>query len=251
MRRSAFDGTMRRVLPTTWLQRMALRAPGIVQTLQTLRAPKVVQRLAGATLNRLERRWPTLARLLGRTPHVEHVGHVSRVQGHVEAVAPVDARATAVLIAALRNPSAEAAVDAAEALRQHPGEATVAALREVLMNGEGYFNGATRAAAVRTLGAVLPSGALSPVYSAVRDVDASVSLSAIAAIVDRGEDGCAEALLTVLEDGSGFFLPPTRRAAARGLDRIRSADPARVQALLARESDTVVREALAPISLPS
>jgi hypothetical protein len=249
MLRSTFDGSMPRVLPTTWLQRMALRAPGIVQTLQTLRAPRLVQRLAGATLNRLERRWPTLARLLGRTPHVEPARRVRVEQGHAEF--PMDGRTTAELIAALRDPAAEAAVQAAEALRDHPGEATVAALREVLTNGSGYFNGATRAAAVRTLGTLLPSGALSPLYSAVRDVDGSVSLSAIAAIVDRAEDGCAEALLTVLEDASGFFLPPTRRAAARGLDRIRSADPARVQALLARESDALVRDALAPIGPPS
>jgi HEAT repeat protein len=207
----------------------------------------MVQRLAGATLNRLEQRWPTLARLLGRIPYVEHI---SRVE-HVRAAAPVDTRTAVQLIAALRDPSAETAVDAAEALSLHPGEATIAALRDVLFNREGYFNGATRAAAVRTLGVVLPPGGLSPVFSAVADVDANVSLAAIAAIVDRSEDGCAESLLILLEDNTGFYLPPTRRAAARGLDRLRRADPARVQALLARESDSLVRDALAPISVPS
>jgi hypothetical protein len=138
-----------------------------------------------------------------------------------------------------------------EALRSRPGPATVEALREVLANREGYFNGATRAAAVLALGALLPAGELSAVYGAVADVDASVSLSAIAAIVDRADEGCAEALLKLLEDGSGFYLPPTRWAAARGLDRIRRADPARVKALLDRESDAAVRAALAPMSMPS
>jgi hypothetical protein len=240
------------VLPTTWLQRMALQAPRIVQA---LRAPHVVQRLAGVTLRRLERRWPTLARLLGRLPYVQHVErgqpveHVTRTE-HI-AGPPPDPRTTAVLIAALRNPSAEVAIDAAEALRSRPGPATVEALREVLANREGYFNGATRAAAVLALGALLPAGELSAVYGAVADVDASVSLSAIAAIVDRADEGCAEALLKLLEDGSGFYLPPTRWAAARGLDRIRRADPARVKALLDRESDAAVRAALAPMSMPS
>jgi len=228
---------------------MALQAPRIVQA---LRAPHVVQRLASVTLSRLERRWPTLARLLGRIPYVEHVAraeHVTRME-HIEAP-PADARTTAALIAALRNPSAEIAIDAAEALRSRPGPATVEALREVLVNREGYFNGATRAAAVLALGALLPAGELSTVYGAVRDVDASVSLSAIAALVDRADEGCADALLNLLEDGSGFYLPPTRRAAARGLDRIRRADPARVKALLDRESDAAVRDALAPMSMPS
>jgi hypothetical protein len=234
------------VLPTTWLQRMALQAPRIVQA---LRAPHVVQRLVGVTLSRLERRWPTLARLLGKIPYVERVEHVTRME-HVEAP-PADPRTTAALIAALRSPSAEVAIDAVEALRLRPGPATVEALREVLVNREGYFNGATRAAAVLTLGTLLPAGELSTVYGAVRDVDASVSLSAIAAIVDRADDGCAEALLKLLEDGSGFYLPPTRRAAARGLDRIRRADPARVKALLDREADAAVRDALAPMSMPS
>jgi hypothetical protein len=58
-------------------------------------------------------------------------------------------------------------------------------------------------------------------------------------------------LLALLEDGRGFYLPPTRRAAARGLDRIRRADPTRVQALLAHESDALVRDALTAIRLPS
>ena len=248
---------------------MALRAPKVVQTLQTLRAPKAVQRLADATLSRfepkivqrfaeatlsqLERRWPTLARLLGRMPHREPVTqteYVRRVE-HAETPSADDGRKAAALITALRDPSAEVAVDAAEALQQYPGEATLAALREVVTNGQGYFNSATRAVAVRSLGVLLPAGALAPVFSAMRDVDAGVSLAAIASIADRAEDGCTEALLALLEDGSGFFLPPTRRAAARGLDRIRGADPARVRALLERESDSMVRDALAPIGLPS
>jgi HEAT repeat protein len=227
---------------------MALQAPRIVQA---LRAPHVVQRLAGATLSRLERRWPTLARLLGRIPYVERVERVEHVTRVERVEMALDPRTTAALIAALRDPSAEVAVDAAEMLRSRPGPATVEALREVLANREGYFNGATRAAAVLTLGALSPAGDLAAVYGALADVDATVSLSAIAAIVDRADDGCAEALLKLLEDGSGFYLPPTRRAAARGLDRIRSADPTRVKALLDRESDAAVRDALTPMSMPS
>jgi len=234
------------VLPTTWLQRMASRAPAIVQRMAR-HAPPIVQRLASAALSRLEQRWPTLATLLGRTPYVEPVTGA----GHVDASPPTDGRPTAELIAALRDPTAEVAIQAVAALRLHPGEATVTALLGVLTNRDGYFSMAARAAAVQALGSLLPHGALSPLYAAVADVDAGVSLAAIAAIVERSEDGCAEALLTLLEDRRGYYLPPTRQAAARGLDRIRGADPSRVRALLANESDSVVHEALASVALPS
>jgi HEAT repeat protein len=213
-----------------------------------------VQRLTDAALGRIERRWPTLARLLGRTPHVEVTRSPERTAVPAPpdvAAPPADARTTQALIGSLRDTSAEVAVDAAETLGARPGEETIAALREVLANREGYFSGVTRAAAARSLGAILPPGGLSPLYTAVTDVDAEVSLAAIAALVERAEDGCADALLTLLEDANGFYLPPTRRAAARGLDRIRGADPARVKTLVEREADSVVREALSPIALPS
>jgi hypothetical protein len=241
------------------LQRAALRAPRI---LQSLRAPRAVQRLADATLGRLERRWPTLARLLGRTPHVEATmsperpaarpsDDVAQAPGDFTGRPLDDVRTTQALIGSLRDTSAEVAVDAAETLGARPGDETIEALREVLVNREGYFSGVTRAAAARSLGAILPPGGLSPLYTAVADVDAEVSLAAIAALVERAEDGCADALITLLEDSSGFYLPPTRRAAARGLDRIRGADPARVKTLVDREADSVVRDALSPIALPS
>jgi HEAT repeat protein len=140
-------------------------------------------------------------------------------------------------------------VEAAEALQRHPPELAAPALREVLDNRDGYFSAATRAAAVRALGVLLPTGDGDAFATAVADLDASVSLAAIGALVERREDTSVDVLLRVLEDRKGFYVPPTRHAAARGLALLGMGDPRRVSALLQNESDAIVREALA--SLPA
>ena len=208
------------------------------------RAPLRVQRLAAATLDRLVRRWPLLEGLLGLSPQAP------APEGPPQAAAPArEAReATLALVAALRDPAAEVAVSAAEALRWHPAELAVPALREVLENGNGYFSSPARAAAVRSLGTLLPDGDDPLLAAAVRDRDADVSLAAIGAFVERDEEASARALLNLLEDTSGFYLPLTRQAAARGLSRVHFADERRVGALLGTEHDPAVREALALLS---
>ena len=80
--------------------------------------------------------------------------------------------------------------------------------------------------------------------SAVADVDATVSLSAIAALADCDEGASARTLLGVLEDRAGFYLPLTRVAAARALLRLQHCDRDRVRGLLEAESDAKVREEL-------
>ena len=71
-----------------------------------------------------------------------------------------------------------------------------------------------------------------------------VKHGAIGALVERAEDRSADILLGLLEDTTGFYLALTRQAAARGVARLQRGAASRVSALLERESDPVVRQAL-------
>jgi HEAT repeat protein len=155
-----------------------------------------------------------------------------------------DPEATAALVAALRDQSSEVAAQAAEALAQHRGDVATSALRGVLENREGYFSSETRASAVRSLGTLLPAGEGAVVAGALGDVDALVSLAAIATLAERDESMSAGALMGVLEDRRGFYLPLTRHAAARALGRLHHYDRDRLRGLLSAEYDDVVRETL-------
>jgi hypothetical protein len=160
----------------------------------------------------------------------------------------VDAETTSALVAALRDPSSEVAAQAAEALGHHPGDQATAALQGVLENRDGFFNPMTRASAVRALGLLLPTNQGRPVVSAVADVDALVSLAAIAALAERDENASADALMGVLENRAGFYLPLTRQAAARALTRLQNYEPDRLRRLLETEYDSSVRDALASLA---
>jgi hypothetical protein len=233
------------------------------------RLPSPAQKLARRALVPLVSRFPGLSELLGVEPvkpktvripapvrpatrtrkqdldslrsgteATERV-HAARVLARV-----VEPDVTSALVQALRDPSAEVGVEAADALQHHPGDATKMALEAVLENRDGYFNPMTRAAAVRSLAVVLPPGQDRVIAGALTNVDAEVSLSALSALVQRAEPSGATALLNVLEDRTGFFLPLVRRAAAQGLSRLRLAPEDRIRGVLAQETDDSVREAL-------
>jgi HEAT repeat protein len=201
------------------------------------RAPQRVQVVARGFLQQMARRWPLLARLLGARAKVPEPESTTN---H-----PHEAKSTEALIAELRDPSAEVAVKAAEALMAHSRELAVPALRDVVENRDRYFDASTRAAAVHALKSLLPPGQGGLVAAAARDSDASVSIAAIAALVERDDTDSANVLLTLLEDSTGFYIGLTRQAAARGLARLRGSDPGRIAALLQKESDPEVRQALA------
>jgi hypothetical protein len=227
--------------------RAASRAvPGRVALVLGFRAPAQARQFVLMTMHRVARRWPLLAGLLGlagesaegTAPSTPSNGHTA----HGPILRP-DPATTATLIAALRDPSAEVAVGAVEALQRHPPELAAAALREVLDNRDGYFNTSTRAAAVRALGVLLPTGKGEAFAAAASDVDAAVSVAAIGALVERHDETSED-----LEDQTGFYVTLTRHAAARGLALLRRGDPKRVSTILQRESDTVVREALVSLA---
>jgi hypothetical protein len=233
-------GTDRRLVP----RRLFDPAAALLRRF-VARSPRPVQRVAVAALHRLLRRWPLLQQLLDLDPMAER----GVPGGPPSAVPPGPGEAdTQALVAALRDPAADVAVLAADALRAHPPHLAVPALLEVLDDGGRYFAPATRATAARSLGVLLPAWQGARLAAAVADADAEVSLAAIAALVDRGDRCAGDALLGVLEDRRGFFLPLTRQAAARGLARVRVVDAARLEAALARESDAVVRGALSDVA---
>jgi hypothetical protein len=91
----------------------------------------------------------------------------------------------------------------------------------------------------------LPKGEGAAIAAAISDVDAEVSVAAIAGVVDRNESGSAETLLTVLENPRGYYVALTRGAAARGLKGLTSPpDPIRVRALIDAEGDRDIQEIL-------
>jgi len=196
--------------------------------------------LAIVAVQPLIEKWPLLSQLVGASPAAPRKG----TRPVVDTTEAPSAAVTAAHVAALRDPSAEVAVKAAESLRSHRTDEVRQALRDVLENRDGFFNTATRAAAARSLGAVLPRGVSKPLVDAVADLHAEVSLAAIAALVERDEPASQQALLGVLENRSDFYLPLTRGAAARGLLRLAPPDAGRVRKLLDREHDPDVRRAL-------
>lgn len=241
------------------------------------RLPAPAQKLAVSALHRVAGRWPALMRLVGMVPRgartngappsvvsngvaggvsdkVKRQETLSRLRGADDyaeraraagALAHAnDAESTAALVAALRDRSSEVAAQAAEALGHHRNAIATAALRGALENRDGFYSPETRASAVRALGSLLPESEAGVLASAVADVDATVSLSAIAALADRDERTSAQALIGVLENRAGFYLPLTRQAAARALFRLRHCDAARVRSILEGEMDQTVRDEL-------
>jgi HEAT repeat protein len=155
---------------------------------------------------------------------------------------------TAALVAQLRDRSSEVAVRAAEALAYQPGDVITAALRSVVENVDGYFCAPVRAAAVRSLGALLPADDSTAIAQALGDVEAIVSLAAIATLAERDVGASAGALIGLLEDRRGFYIPLTRQAAARALGRLHHYDRSRLESVLAAERDDIVREVLSSMA---
>jgi HEAT repeat protein len=242
------------------------------------RLPAPAQKLAVTALHRVASRWPALMRIVGMVPRSAHANGVAptvvpdviadaaarketlvrlrsagdyadRARAAASLAHSVDDETTAALAAALRDPSAEVAAQAAEALGHHRNAVATAALLAALENRDGFvYSPEARASAVRALGGLLPENEGGVIAVAVADLDATVSLSAIAALADRDEPASARSLILVLEDRAGFYLPLTRQAAARALLRLKDCDKHRIHKLLESESDATVREELQVIA---
>ncbi len=170
------------------------------------RLPSPVQQRATSALRTLAARWPRLAGLVGmaattpgraaeaegpfaapddangfteseqtRATSLEALRYgtdfVERIRAARVLARIRDEESTLALATALRDTSAEVAVEAAEALGKHRGHGAIRALRAALDNSDGYYSPMTRAASVRSLGALLPSDQAALIATAVADVD--------------------------------------------------------------------------------
>ena len=172
-------------------------------------------------------------------------GHArARARGN-DALASVEGESVReALVRALRDPSAEVAITAIDALAQRHDRMSLDALRSVLDNADGFFSPVTRVAALSALGRIVSDGDLAPVVACVRDFDAEVSIAAIAVVADRKRSTAAEYLLPVLQDPSGYFLPLVRLAAANALIRADALTPELALRLLEGEHPSAVRRVL-------
>ena len=233
----------------------------LMRILRALPWPAPLQRFTQRGLERLAARIPELAELLDgkrrRPPtkqaaspatelgpllqQLEARDYQTRSKAAQALSSRTEPEASAALIRALRDRSVEVAVAAATSLAVAASDEGRAALLCVLENAEGYYHALTRAAAVHGLGALLERDSdRAAIYAALRDLDAEVSIAAISALSALGDDGVVARLLDVVENADGFFLPITRLAAARALERLHVSDGARLERLAANEGDASV-----------
>jgi HEAT repeat protein len=152
------------------------------------------------------------------------------------------------LLGALRDASAEVAVAVVDALAQQSDPRALKSLRNVLANPDGYFSPITRVAALSRLAERLPIVQFDPILAALRDVDAEVSIAAIAAIVDRLPRHAAAQFVPIVRNESGFFLPVVRLAAAGALERAAALSAREASELLRLEQDGAVGAVLRRIA---
>jgi hypothetical protein len=238
----------------------------IVGLLRSLPWPTPLQRVTQRGLARLKSRIPELAELLDgrakvkRQPRTQTSTTVSALP---ELLAMLSARdyqtrtqaaqalanhreeqAVEALIGSLRDRSVEVAVAAATALSVSGGGRARRALLAVLENAEGFYHALTRAAAVHGLGGGLTRDDQMPLQRALRDRDAEVSIAAISALSSSYALDSTVALLGVVENTDGFFLPITRLAAARGLERLPLPSVVDLERIRTWEGDPSVAEVL-------
>lgn len=194
-----------------------LGVPDAVASVQALPWPGPLQRAARSSMDCLARRLPFLGEML------EPVREEPAPRRPVAVPTPESPpqKTVAALVAVLRGPVAEEAAQAAETLGTRRSARAREALLEALENRDGYFSPLTRVAAVKALARSADDDG--PLCDAARDVDPDVSLAAIEALTARGGPAALAALAEIAEDDSVFFLPATRKAAAKGLATLRSA----------------------------
>jgi HEAT repeat protein len=144
------------------------------------------------------------------------------------------------LVRALSDPSVEVAVAAIQALSGRREPRIDSALLEVVKSTDGYYSPMTRAAAISVLTRRLARSELAPIFDAVRDVDADVSVAAIAAIGEHAPHAASSVLLPLLMDRSGYYLPLVRLAATKALKSVGALTPDVAGQLLEGELDPAV-----------
>ena len=128
-----------------------------------------------------------------------------------------DPQATAVLVEALRDPTAEVAREAAWALGRIPAVDTLQALVDVVLNRDDYFHNIVRTVAVESLANFYHPLAVCTLIASVRDPSFETSLAAIHALGALGDAQAVPALQDAASNADGFFLPAAQLAAVEVL----------------------------------
>lgn len=239
----------------------------LVDAIRNLPLPKPLQRITERGLARLSERIPEISELLTgkRKSALRSVPPVSApLHDLVAQLAAADYRArlravqalvhhrekaaSDALSAALRDRSVEVAVAAVSSLQIVAGTKARPTLLKVLENEHGYYHPLVRAAAVHALGGLLSEAECGPIVSALRDHDAEVSIAAISALGASAPQSAGQLLLQVIENQDGFFLPITRLAAARGLERLSWLPKESLERVRGGEQDPQLTEILARVA---
>lgn len=130
-----------------------------------------------------------------------------------------DVAAAPALIAALRDNDADVAREAATSLGLLGSATAVDPLIAVVNNRDGFLHGVVRAAAAHSLGQLRDGRAVVALRDAISDPIAEVSAEAIRALVLLADPRSIPALLEVVRNERGFYLPSTRYAAILGLSK--------------------------------
>jgi HEAT repeat protein len=245
-----------------------------------------VQRLGQQALRRAAARFPILADLIGLRREMQHQVSVSAfgsrppprdteftaldrpletLLARVTREASWQVRAEAAsslasaegedvvetLLRAMHDPSAEVAAAAIETLSRKDDARIAPAFARVFDNREGYYSPVTRASAVLGLGRLLGESSIDTLGRALSDVDAEVSLAAIAAIGEHVPVQAAEHLVPLIEDRTGYFLPLVRLSAVHGLARLGALSHYDAVRLRRVERDDTVRSALESVVVGS
>jgi len=110
------------------------------------------------------------------------------------------------LEAALRDPSADVAIAALDALAERGALASMDAFLAILNNPAGYFASATRIHAVKIVTRVLGREAFDPLVRLIDDADAEVSGVAISSLAELGDPRAEASLRRVLAQPNYYLL---------------------------------------------
>jgi HEAT repeat protein len=149
------------------------------------------------------------------SPASDRRATAARKLGHL-----ADPAAVPALIATLDDPDADVAREAATSLGLLKSAAVVEPVIAIVNNRDGFYHTVVRMAAIRSLAQLRDLRAVVPLLNAMRDPIAEVSAEAIRAVALLPDPRGLPALLEVIRNEHGFFLPTTRRAAILGLAQI-------------------------------
>jgi HEAT repeat protein len=250
----------------------------VVEVLRGLPWPGPLQRMTERGLSHLLARIPELADLVAASGSAREQAWDGKLRARAKSIPPAGAKlsdliaqlaaadyrvrlravqalvhhreqqAIDALCGALRDRTVEVAVAAVSSLQIVAGRKIRVTLREVLSNDQGYYHPLVRAAAVHALGGLLSEPECAPIVRALRDPDAEVSIAAISALGASTPARAGELLLDVIENRDGFFLPITRLAAARGLERLSWLPRESLQRISVAEGDPQLGEILARVA---